>query len=152
MYCELFDTLNRLEHSLVQLGGALDGGPGFRQSQFAKDAAIQFENNLLKLNQTQEHLLLLGTAEAHTKLLTLYIALSTFHPSSVIGRESLENQELLEIGDRIKFCKREVTGRNGELAFIAQRDLGVVPITDILLGPVSWLRKLWQARRNRGRV
>jgi len=123
LYCDVFDTLNAIEHSLTNLGGELERGPDARQGRIAVEAAASFEASLLKLNQFQERLMLLGAQKAHMKLMVLCGTLGVFRPSLVIGNATLDHAEMGEIRDLIKASRREASGRNGELAFLAQRDL-----------------------------
>jgi hypothetical protein len=125
VYSELFSLLNSLEHSLRVLEAAVLGGEKTRSADKARNSAKDFETDLLKLNQVQERLMLLGTDEARTKVMLLYVFLRVFDPGVVVSSRPIEEQALTEQLEVIKQSRREAAGRNGELAFLARRDLGL---------------------------
>jgi hypothetical protein len=120
IYSEIFDSLNQLEHSLTTLDGALGATQTAEQGSDTVEAARSFEAGLLKINQLQERLLLLSATTAHIKLMTLYAALSVFHPFAMVVTPSSDQSQVSEIRNLISSSRRIVTGRNGEIAFLAR--------------------------------
>lgn len=125
LYGKIFDILNQLEHSLVILEHAVRADREYRQGSESRDAATSYNAGLLKLNQLQERLMLLGADEAHMRLMVVYAGLRVFYPEMVIEPAELKGVEIQELADLIKSCYREASGRNGEIAFLARRDLGM---------------------------
>lgn len=125
LYGEIFDILNQLEHSLLILEHAVTTDREYRQGSDSRDAASSYNAGLLKLNQLQERLMLLGADEAHIRLMVVYAGLRVFYPEMVIAPAELKEIEMQELAELIKSCRREASGRNGEIAFLARRDLGM---------------------------
>jgi len=122
---EIFDILNQLEHSLLILENAVRSDRECRQGPESREAAKNYNHGLLKLNQLQERLMLLGADEMHTSLMVVYAGLRAFYPNAVIEPANLSKEESRELSSLIRSCRREASGRNGEIAFLARRDLGM---------------------------
>ena len=125
LYGKIFDILNQIEHSLAILEYAVRADREYRQGSESRDAATSYNAGLLKLNQLQERLMLLGADEVHMRLMVVYAGLRVFYPEMVIEPAELKGVEIQELVDLIKSCYREASGRNGEIAFLARRDLGM---------------------------
>lgn len=72
------------------------------------------------------------------KMMVVYAGLRVFDPAMVIEPVKLRESEMQELRDLIKDSRREASGRNGEVAFLARRDLGLEAS-----GIIRW----WRRRR-----
>lgn len=143
LYGEIFDILNQLEHSLVTFEQAVAGNHEFRGGAEVQSAATAYKAGLLRLNQLQERLLLLGADEAHMKMMVVYAGLRVFDPAMVMEPPELKESEIQELRDLIKHSRREASGRNGEIAFLARRELGL---------ETSRVVRWWRRRRRSARL
>ena len=88
--------------------------------------------------------MLLGADEAHMRLMVVYAGLRVLDPEMIIEPAELKGVEIQELADLIKACYREASGRNGEIAFLARRDLGMNSWR-----VVRWWRRLTRKARTK---
>jgi len=148
LYVELFTILSGITHSARLLEAALLGGPTQRDSPACRDAAMAYTSSVLSLHQVQGRLMLLGAKEAHMKVMVLYSALHSLDPIAIcVG--CLEEKDISELEENLTFSRREASGRSGELALLARRELGLVPPWQRFLGPLlRSLRSIWYRLRH----